>query len=129
MTLLIELLDGEGASCESPECVRDKVPGSDAREALEGVWYMLLLNALLGAVLTVPVLELLTCVNLDPGLVGPDPENVDRRWWICDEIESKEDVRLVVDGCEKPSPESRRDGSRPVIPVRRDENVDIKALN
>lgn len=36
---------------------------------------MLRLNALLGAVLTVPVLELRICVNLDPDLVGVDPEN------------------------------------------------------
>lgn len=46
---------------------------------LEGVRYILLLKALEGAVCTVPVLELRTCVNLDPDLIGDDPENPDWR--------------------------------------------------
>lgn len=81
-TLVIDSLEGECVNrypCDRLDCVLDKVPGSDARDALEGVWYMLLLKALLGAVRTVPVLELRTCVNLDPGLVGPDPEIPDCR--------------------------------------------------
>jgi hypothetical protein len=69
------------------------------------------------------------CVNLEPGLVVPDPENADRRWCICDDVELSDDVRLEVDGCEEPSSGARRTGSRPVIPVRREENVDIKPPN
>jgi len=66
-------------------------------------------------------------VNRELGLVGPELENVDSRWWICEAVEFREDVREVVEGCDEPSSGARRAGSRPVIPVSRDENVAIRA--
>lgn len=44
-------------------------------------------------------------------------------------MESNKDVRLEVEGWEEPSSGPRRAGSRPVIPVRREENVDMSAPN
>lgn len=76
-----------------------------------------------------PVLELRTWVNRELGRVGAEPEKVDNRWWICEDEEVREEVRLEVEGWEEPSSGARREGSRPVIPVRREEKVDIRAAN
>jgi hypothetical protein len=68
-------------------------------------------------------------VNRELGRVGAEPEKVDKRWWIWEDEEVRDEVRLDVEGWEEPNSGARREGLRPVIPVRREEKVDIKAAN